>query len=57
MKAKEAAEWAKQNPTCDPGEIDEKIPPYPHALHRRAWLKSFKENLPPDLAERFRDLK
>ena len=57
MRAVEAAQWVKKNPHCTTAEIEEMIPEYANPLPRRAWLRTFRDNLPSDLKEKFSDLK
>ena len=57
MKAKEAAELAKETPTLTPEEVKKMIPEYSNQLPRRAWIKSFLASLPEDRRPAFADLK
>ena len=57
MKAKEAAERVKLHENCTEKEILDMIPKYSNNLPRRAWLKTFRSNLPAELREKFISLK
>lgn len=57
MTAKEAAEWVEEHLDCSNKDVLNLIPKYKNDLPRRAWLKTFKDNLPQELRARFYDLK
>jgi hypothetical protein len=57
MKAKDAAKWVEEHLDCSEKQVLKLIPDYKNDLPKRAWLKTFKENLSPQLAARFYDLK
>jgi hypothetical protein len=55
MKAKEAALKVKTKTTIK--EVEQMIPEYNNPLPRRAWIKTFLDNLPDGLKTKFSKLK